>query len=160
MDLVPIGTIPTSENQAHPRNPKAFLIDGRWDTLPGNSTLWSHLEVTLWRIFRRTKLCEYVLEFCSFFRRISLLRHAPHGEAGHWHLMVELAPDWKEHPEGHLVPCTPTHARSLDIERFSTNHSWSTRIDYAVFLLGWDAGARWAADNICNEDTETKGESN
>jgi hypothetical protein len=50
---------PTSEGQTLPRNPKAFLIDGRRDTLPGNPKLWPRLEVTLCRIFRRMKLHEY-----------------------------------------------------------------------------------------------------
>jgi hypothetical protein len=110
--------------------------------------------------FRRTKLYEYLLEVCSPFRRIQLLRYAPRLPVPFQRLLVDAGSDWVEYLSGHLVPCTSTHDRILDTQKFSSNHQWSTQIDRAVFLLGRDAGARWGANNLCTQDMEVKAESN
>jgi hypothetical protein len=150
----------TSQGQVSQSNPKLFLLGGRHRTPLGTPIVWPGLEPIVVRLFRRSRLCEYLLEICSLFRRILLLRDAPKFEVPYRRLLVDLGPEWVEHPSGHLVRCTPTLGRSEDIQTFSSICRWATPIDHAVFLEGWDAGARWAADNLYSgsEDRGVKGE--
>jgi hypothetical protein len=50
--------------------------------------------------------------------------------------------------DGNLVACTRTHGRTLDTQSFAIQHPWACQQDLALYLAGWNAGARYADDTI------------
>jgi hypothetical protein len=47
-------------------------------------------------------------------------------------------------PNGYLVPCKHTHARTADIREIFADRGASL-VDLQIFLEGWDRGEKWAS---------------
>jgi hypothetical protein len=66
------------------------------------------------------------------------------------HQSVDLGPAVERSPDGRYLPCSRTVAHSYGIRSLETKYPWADLVDSQVFLLGFDAGARWAFDNAGN----------
>jgi len=77
-------------------------------------------------------------EIRSFFRRIEVQRKG-----------LTYIPVTRSYsnctPIQHRLLNSYNHARSADISRMAANHPWATRVDFALFLEGWDRGEKWAS---------------
>jgi hypothetical protein len=50
---------------------------------------------------------------------------------------------------GNLVPDTRAHVCIQDMQDFSSENPHCTVFDQEAFLIGWQAGAKWAGDTAC-----------
>ena len=71
------------------------------------------------------------------------------------HQSVTLGLALERDQAGHLVPCSRTVAHSYGIRSLETKYPWVDLVDSQVFLLGFDAGARWAFDNAGSASSTT-----
>jgi hypothetical protein len=90
----------------------------------------------------RPSIHEILLECGNFLWRIRRLRETSAG------LLGTFGPTWASLPNGHLLRCDATRARMMDTQEMRTNHPRATVIDVDLFLEGWLAGAKWAADTF------------
>jgi hypothetical protein len=66
------------------------------------------------------------------------------------HQSVDLGPAVVRLPDGRLQPCSRTVAHSYGIRSLETKYPWVDLVDVQVFLMGFDAGARWVSDSAGN----------
>jgi hypothetical protein len=90
----------------------------------------------------RPSIHEILLEIRNCLWRIRKLRET------NACLLGTFGPTWATLPSGHLLRCDATRARMLDTQEMRTNHPAATIIDVDLFLEGWLAGAKWAADTF------------
>lgn len=60
-------------------------------------------------------------------------------------------------PSGHLTPDIRTLCRIRDMRALSTNHPWFGAVDMWVYQSAWEAGARWAENNLGKTGMELQG---
>lgn len=97
---------------------------------------------------------EFLLDLRLFLRRSrsSLFRREV--------LFLDLGPELGRHREdGHLLECSRTRGRMLDMQRFRNLHPDSSLHERAILLEGWNMGSEWAYGNphCCRKRPEDSG---
>jgi hypothetical protein len=71
--------------------------------------------------------------------------------------LVDLGPHVGRDASGHLVLCSRTRGRILDLRKFQKSRPWESLEGLDIFLAGWTAGAAWSDDNphSCTPDRDT-----
>lgn len=65
-------------------------------------------------------------------------------------LRCPLGSVFHQTPAGHLELCIRTRANTEDIQNFAAAHPYTTVLDWRFYQMGWEAGAKWAANNACS----------
>jgi hypothetical protein len=79
----------------------------------------------------------------SLFSRISALRKQSY--------YVEVGRAAHLFPNGHLLLCTRTQARSIGTQEMRASHPGASLGDLKILLSGWDMAGRWLCQ-VGNED--------
>jgi len=120
------------------QRPRVALSDleGRW------LAAWHLTRTAVLRWVTRNARRWYTLRsvVCNVRGHIQALRAIEHQS-------VDLGPAVQRSPDGRLLPCSRTVAHSCGIRSLETKYPWADLVDVQVFLLGFDAGARWADSN-------------
>jgi hypothetical protein len=62
--------------------------------------------------------------------------------------LVDLGPEsGTDQVSGHLIECSHTRGRRIDMQRFHAEHPGATLSQTILYLEGWNRGAEWAASN-------------
>lgn len=127
-------------------------LDGRVCSEPPQASTTQLLSRVLRNLGCPTWVYEFQSEFwCFLLRSRNVWRQRKAPTVG-----VELGHHAGVDASGRLVPCTRTLGRRVDTHKFQ-NSGYRSLADLAIFLEGWNAGAKWSDDNphFCTPDKES-----
>jgi hypothetical protein len=106
-------------------------------------------------LLRHRLVYEVLLECRSLGFRIQTAR-----KTKPWVYGTPLGPAAYRDHAGHLPDCSATYARMRDTQYMQSIHEAATYFDAALFLEGWEMGARWAAGEIRNGTASSESSGN
>lgn len=142
-----LSSEPLSHRQEH------VLADVPSDSGPRKISMWSWPLAAIQRVlFSREWVAELLCEFRNYLHRSSTLLRL------RTVALADLGPHVGRDSNGRLIPCSRTHGRMQDLQKFHECRPWIAREDMEIFLIGWNAGAAWSESNPHN-CTPSKGKS-
>lgn len=126
-------------------------LDGRCCSEPPQVSMNRLLSTIVRNLGCPTWVYEFQSEFYSFLvrsRNVWRLRKVKT-------IGLELGHHAGLDASGRSVPCTRTLGRRVDIHKFQSS-GYRSPTDLAIFLEGWNAGAKWSDDNphFCSPEKE------
>jgi hypothetical protein len=126
-----------------PNRPARVSLPDQWRGRP-NKWAWAWRPIPSFLIRHVSHLLRFVyairLEGRSFVCRTRTLLAIEHEG-------VDLGSVLERLPSGHLIQNERTSARSCGIRELVSAHPWASNIDLQIYLVGFDAGERFAHRN-------------